>query len=99
MLRDDGRAFAFGANNAHQCNLPEGPFAAVAAGEFREDLLHRLRVLPLRVPSLAERRSDISELATHFCREACQRYALRYLELSPDGPDAAVDRNAINSLK
>jgi Nif-specific regulatory protein len=39
---------------------------AVAQGHFREDLFYRLQVLPIRVPSLAERRSDIAELVQHF---------------------------------
>src|SRR5262249_57479555 len=43
---------------------------AVAAKRFREDLLYRLQVLPIRVPSLAERRQDVAELARHFCQAA-----------------------------
>jgi len=38
----------------------------IAAGRFREDLFHRLNVVPIRVPGLAERREDIAELVTYF---------------------------------
>jgi two-component system nitrogen regulation response regulator NtrX len=38
----------------------------IEEGRFREDLFHRLNVVPLRAPSLAERREDIPELAGYF---------------------------------
>ncbi len=39
---------------------------AVAGGAFRQELFHRLNVVPIEVPSLSDRREDIPELAQHF---------------------------------
>jgi DNA-binding NtrC family response regulator len=47
---------------------------AIAAGNFREDLLFRLNTVEIHVPALRERREDIPALAAHFL----SRYAARY---------------------
>ena len=39
---------------------------AIQEGRFREDLFHRLSVVPLRVPALAERREDVPGLVSYF---------------------------------
>jgi two-component system response regulator HydG len=48
--------------------------AAVESGSFREDLYHRLKVVTIRLPSLAERREDIPLLLDHFLKEHTKRH-------------------------
>jgi two-component system nitrogen regulation response regulator NtrX len=50
--------------------------AEIAAGRFREDLYHRLSVVPIRVPPLAERREDIPLLIDHFMDQISQSTGL-----------------------
>jgi Nif-specific regulatory protein len=56
--------------------------AAVARRTFREDLYFRLKVAALRIPSLAERREDVADLAAHLCERACVTHDLPRLRLS-----------------
>jgi len=46
----------------------------IAAGNFREDLYHRLSVIVMRVPSLNERKTDIPLLADHFLNMIAEDY-------------------------
>jgi transcriptional regulator with PAS, ATPase and Fis domain len=47
---------------------------SVKQGSFREDLLYRLQVVEIRIPSLRERLSDLELLASYFLRQANARY-------------------------
>jgi len=59
----------------------------VKAGEFRSDLYYRLKVVPLFMPSLSERREDIPLLANYFLEEHAQANNKKKKHLSPDALD------------
>jgi two-component system nitrogen regulation response regulator NtrX len=50
--------------------------AEIAAGRFRDDLYHRMSVVPIRVPPLAERREDIPDLVHYFMEQISQSTGL-----------------------
>jgi two-component system nitrogen regulation response regulator NtrX len=58
--------------------------AAIAEGAFREDLYHRLSVVPIRVPPLAERREDIPELVEYFMDQISQATGLPKRRIGED---------------
>ena len=63
----------------------------VKAGRFREDLYYRLNVIPITLPPLRERRSDIPLLANHFLKEAEQESGNPVPELAADSLDLLMD--------
>ncbi len=63
--------------------------ARVKTGEFREDLLYRLDVVPIEVPSLRQRRDDLPVLVEHFLEQARARHPGSPVQrLSPKAADA-----------
>jgi two-component system nitrogen regulation response regulator NtrX len=56
----------------------------IAEGRFREDLYYRLNVVPVTIPSLAERREDIPPLVEHFMAHYATERRVRTPEIAPD---------------
>ena len=52
-------------------------------GNFREDLLHRLSVIPIHIPSLKERKSDIPILINHFLKLVCSESGISEKKIEP----------------
>tara|TARA_B110000305_G_C19455527_1_gene650679 strand:+ start:2086 stop:3249 length:1164 start_codon:yes stop_codon:yes gene_type:complete len=59
-------------------------------GNFREDLFHRLNVIPIEVPSLKERNEDIPILCRYFIEKICKEQGVKQKKISA---------KAINELK
>jgi two-component system nitrogen regulation response regulator NtrX len=58
--------------------------AEIAAGRFREDLFHRLSVVPIRVPPLSERREDIPDLVVYFMEQISTATGLSIRKIGED---------------
>jgi DNA-binding NtrC family response regulator len=64
--------------------------ALVKQGNFREDLYYRLNVIPIRVPPLRERVSDIPLLVVHFLQEFSKKKKKSAKRLSPQAMDLLI---------
>ena len=68
----------------------EGIERAVKQGAFRDDLFHRLRVLPLHVPPLRERKADVLPLARAYLKAACGTAGRTPMRLTRDAETLLV---------
>lgn len=62
-------------------------------GNFRLDLLYRLKSVHIHLPPLRERQGDIPLLASHFLRKACHNYKKEVLSFSPEAMDLLNSRD------
>ena len=71
----------------------------IEAGNFREDLYHRLNVIPIHVPSLNERKDDIPLLAEHFLAIICEDQGLPIKEIDESGITALKNVNWTGNIR
>jgi two-component system, NtrC family, response regulator GlrR len=64
--------------------------AALAQGQFRQDLYYRLNVVTLTLPTLGERREDIPLLANHFLQRLAVKYGRRLSGFAPEALRAMI---------
>lgn len=66
-------------------------FEAVKKGKFREDLYYRLNTVPLRIPSLRERKEDINLLFRKFIVDFSDKYRSPGVQLTPDAQELLMN--------
>jgi two-component system nitrogen regulation response regulator NtrX len=62
----------------------------IQKGRFREDLFYRLNVIPIAVPPLRERKTDIPRLVDHFIAEFCVENNKEIKKISPEAMDLLI---------
>jgi transcriptional regulator with GAF, ATPase, and Fis domain len=67
--------------------------AEVEAGRFRQDLYYRIRVIPITLPPLRDRREDVPALAAHFLKRYSDEYRVELPGLTQDALDALSSYN------
>lgn len=73
--------------------------AEIEAGNFREDLYHRLSVIVIDVPSLNERPDDIPLLARHFMEELCNAYGMEIKSFTDEAFEALKQVNWTGNIR
>ena len=72
---------------------------AIQKGLFREDLFHRLAVIPIAVPPLNERREDIPELCTHFLQLICKEQGVAAKQLDIKALELITSMNWTGNIR
>ena len=71
----------------------------IEKGNFREDLYHRLSVIPIHVPSLDERKEDIPALVEHFADLICNEQGIPQKTFTPDAIAALQKRSWTGNIR
>ena len=71
----------------------------IEAGNFREDLYHRLNVIPIHVPSLDERKDDIPLLVKHFCELICSEQGRQTKSFDEEGIELLKNRSWTGNIR
>ena len=73
--------------------------AEIAEGNFREDLYHRLAVIPVHVPALNDRRDDVPLLVTHFLKIICEQHGKVLLDVSDEAMASLQSANWTGNIR
>ncbi len=73
--------------------------AEIAAGNFREDLFHRLNVIPIAVPALNDRIEDIPLLVDYFAEQICTEQGIALKTFAPDAIKALQTKNWTGNIR
>ena len=71
----------------------------IEAGNFREDLFHRLNVIPIHVPSLDDRKEDIPLLINHFCELICNEQGIQLKKLDAAAVEFLQQRSWTGNIR
>ncbi|MBQ7672079.1 MAG: sigma-54-dependent Fis family transcriptional regulator [Paludibacteraceae bacterium] len=71
----------------------------IAEGRFREDLYHRLSVIPIHIPSLDERKDDIPLLVDYFCEQICGEEGIKGKTFDPEAVAALQERSWTGNIR
>jgi DNA-binding NtrC family response regulator len=73
--------------------------AEIAEGNFREDLYHRLAVIPVHVPALNDRRDDVPLLVAHFLKIICEQHGKVLLDVTDDAMASLQSANWTGNIR
>ena len=73
--------------------------AEIAEGNFREDLYHRLAVIPVHVPALNDRRDDVPLLVSHFLKIICEQHSKVLLDVTDEAMASLQSANWTGNIR